>query len=305
MEFTVFRSRNGFFRRAEWVGVFEKRDRGTGEVRRKLFRKTLPFLEDRNTAEDLWGRPWSCDGLSFSGDRYSGSVQSAEGELRWNLELSPGTDPDFSPLSRWLKLRTCQTRIPVRGSWTFTPRSSNEEPLSWSSDESPARGILQTRDDSARIWPTVWFHCQAMRDTGGGVEHLAEGLHARPGSRFSGVLPQLTSIRALDPAGSGSTPSLWQALRTRLESTTGGWTFRSEHAGRELRGRIEADPRHWVTIRHEDFRGEVFYRTTTRMARLEVLALEQGKPQGFFSSGFDTWVEWTTRSRPIASCDLI
>ena len=28
------------------------------------------------------------------------------------------------------------------------------------------------------------------------------------------------------------------------------------------------------------------------MARLEVLALERGKPRGFFATPFDTWLEW-------------
>ena len=83
-----------------------------------------------------------------------------------------------------------------------------------------------------------------------------------------------------------------------------GWSFRTEQEGRELRGKVEVEPKHWVTLRYEDIRGAAFYRSSTRMARMEVLVLDHGKPQGFFSTALDTWLEWTTFHRPVESSDL-
>ena len=99
------------------------------------------------------------------------------------------------------------------------------------------------------------------------------------------------------------TPSPCSA-RSSMPRQPDGWSFRTEQQGLELRGRIQVEPRHWVTLRHEDVRGRLFYRTSARMARLEVLALERGKPRGFFATPFDSWLEWTTRERPIVSPEL-
>ena len=167
--------------------------------------------------------------------------------------------------------------------------------------EAPATAILQLRDDRRRIVPTVWFHAQSLRDTSTGSLHCAEGLHALPAGRAG---PALTSISAFEPLLKSPDVSLWRALRSSMPRQPDGWSFRTEQQGLELRGRIQVEPRHWVTLRHEDVRGRLFYRTSARMARLEVLALERGKPRGFFATPFDTWLEWTTRERPIVSPEL-
>jgi len=301
MEFTVFRSENGFKRHAEWVGIFERRGRNAGELLRKVFRKTLALPQELEDPTRLFAGPWKCDGIEYTGNSYSGTIPSSEGELSWNFELEPGHTLDFHPLSRWLDFHTARTQIPVRGSWMLQARNPEAEPFCWSSTEAPARAMIQKRDDSVRIWPTVWFHAQALRDTAASVEHCAEGVHAQP---FGKAGPSLTSVSAFERLKGMPDASLWRAVRSNMQRVPQGWSFRTEQDGRELRGRIEVEPKHWISIRHEDVRGSVYYRTSSRMARLEILVLERGKPQGFFSTGLDTWVEWTTRERPIESPEL-
>lgn len=301
MEFTVFRSRNGFRRHAEWTGIFERRSRDSDQLLRKVFRRTLSFPSGLEQPERLLESPWACEGIRFDGRRYSGSIAASDGDLNWNFEIDGGEDLAFRPLERWLPWRTVRTRVPVRGSWSLATRSADGEPFAWSSSEAPATAILQLRDDRRRIVPTVWFHAQSLRDTSTGSLHCAEGLHALPAGRAG---PALTSISAFEPLLKSPDVSLWRALRSSMPRQPDGWSFRTEQQGLELRGRIQVEPRHWVTLRHEDVRGRLFYRTSARMARLEVLALERGKPRGFFATPFDTWLEWTTRERPIVSPEL-
>jgi hypothetical protein len=295
MEFTVFRSENGFQRRAEWIGIFEQRGNTAAELRRKVFRKTFPFPEHLENPESLFSTPWQVEGMEFSGTHWIGKVSLSEGDLSWNLDLGLGHQLDYQPLSRWLNSRTLRTQIPLKGFWKLETRRAEGAKFEWSSSESPARAILQKRVDSLRIWPTIWFHAQGIHDPSKNVDHCAEGLHGRPNSLLA---PPLTSISAFESLKGLPQISLWRALRSSMTRTSRGWTFRTEQEGRELRGRIEVEPKHWVTLSREDVRGRPIYRTSTRMARLEVLLLERGKPLGFFTTGLDTWLEWTTFRRP-------
>ncbi len=301
MEFTIFRSRNGFKRHAEWIGIFERRGKTAGEVQRKVFRKTLPLPQNLEEPPSLFENSWKCEGIEFTGSAYTGSIPTSEGELTWNFELEPGHALDFRPLSRWLDFQSVRTQIPVRGHWKLNGRNSGPEAFSWSSSDSAARAVLQRRNDARRIWPTVWFHAQSLRDTSGSLEYCAEGLHARAFGK-QGI--PFTSVSAFDRLKGIPDSSLCRAVRATMQRIPQGWSFRTEQDGRELRGRIEVEPKHWISIRHEDVEGFVFYRTSSRMARLEILVLEHGKPQGFFSTGLDTSVEWTTRDRPIESPEL-
>ncbi|NDD92053.1 hypothetical protein EBZ37_08215, partial [bacterium] len=292
---------NGFQHHAQWTGIFEIRGKNASEIRRKVFRKTLPFPEGLDSAQKLWETPWKCDGIEFTGTHYRGTVPSTEGELSWNFELELGHPIDFAPLSPWIRFQTLRTQIPIRGSWKLSSRKGDTENFEWSSSESSARAFLQSRDDARRIWPTIWFHAQGLRDTAANADYCAEGLHARPKSK---ILPPLTCISAFERLKGIPEKSTWRAFRSSMHKIPQGWSFRTEQEGRELRGKIEVEPKHWVTIRYEDVRGSVFYRSSTRMARMEILVLDHGKPQGFFSTALDTWLEWTTFHRPVESSDL-
>ncbi|MBU6374394.1 MAG: hypothetical protein KGQ59_00200 [Bdellovibrionales bacterium] len=301
MEFTVFRSTNGFQRNAQWTGIFEFKGKNASEIRRKVFRKTFPFPESLTSRDQLLTTPWSFEGIEFSGTRYKGKILTTEGELHWDFDLELGHTIEFEPLAPLLKVQTLRTQIPIQGQWSLSSNKAENSDFSWSSRNSSARATLQFRDDSKRVWPTVWFHSQSLRDTSGGSEYCAEGLHAHPKLK---LLPALTCISAFERLKGIPENSLWRALRSNMHKIAQGWSFRTEQEGRELRGKVEVEPKHWVTLRYEDIRGAAFYRTSTRMARMEVLVLDHGKPMGFFSTALDTWLEWTTFHRPVESSDL-
>ncbi|MEN9723599.1 MAG: hypothetical protein RJB38_1585 [Pseudomonadota bacterium] len=302
MEFTVFRSRNGFQRRAEWVGIFEKPSKDGTRLDRKVFRKALAFPEGLESLEDLTSKSWRCDTIHFSPQRYSGRISSSEGELTWDFSIESGYRLDFSPLHPWLHFRTLSTQIPLRGSWALLKKNGESSSFSWNSSESPARAILQRRDESKRVWPTLWFHSQSLRESHAPqVNHCAEGLHASPGLTS---LANLTSVSAFDTLKTLPRATLWKALRSKLQKQRQGWSFRSDQGGQELRGKIEVDPKHWVTLRYEDVDGKAFYRSSARRARLEIQVLQRGKPQGLYRTGEDMWLEWTTRRPPVEAPEL-
>ena len=129
MEFTVFRSRNGFRRHAEWTGIFERRSRDSDQLLRKVFRRTLSFPSGLEQPERLLESPWACEGIRFDGRRYSGSIAASDGDLNWNFEIDGGEDLAFRPLERWLPWRTVRTRAPVRGSWSLATLSADGKPF--------------------------------------------------------------------------------------------------------------------------------------------------------------------------------
>jgi len=304
MELIVFRSANGFQRHAEWIGVFERRGKSSGEFQRKVFRKKLPYPEHLENPESLLQTRWSCGDIHFSPDSFSGKVTSTEGDFTWNLSIAGGHPTEFKPIPELLNDQTIRTQIPIQGSWSLQPADANTTPWTWASEGTPCRAILQHRDDSKRVLPSVWFHSQTLREPGSEILHCAEGLQVQLLARTPSWFPTLTSICAFEKLKGIPETSLWKSLRARMSKTGQGWTFRAEQGGRELRGKMEVEPKHWITLRHEDVNGSVFYRSSTRMARLEILVLENGKPLGFFMSGLDTLIEWTSRERPLESPEM-
>jgi len=275
-EFTIFRSRNGFHQGAECAVILERRGNSPAEFQRVVMRKALPFPQPIPDSEALITSAWSCESIQFEPRRFSGSFSTAEGTLDWNLDASGGHEIEYRPVPWLSSSRTRCTQIPLQGSWRFTPASSALVPMDWNASQVPVRAALQSREEAVRVLPSLWFHSQSLRETGTELLHCAEGLQVQT------RLP-LTGIAAFDRLKGNPSDTLWSALRSRLSRNSTGWTFRMEQSGRELRGRIEVDPRHWVTLRHEDVRGRSFFRTTARMARLEILVLDHGRPQGLFS----------------------
>lgn len=297
LEFSVFRSRNGFVRRAELTAILESRDSSNGALRRKVVKASLPFPEKLQTPQSLLG-DWECDGIRFTGSRFSGKVRAAEGDFEWDLELGRGHPLDFSPIPRRIGYQTLRTQIPLQGSWRLAD-------LAWSSTGSqPVTASLHFRDEPARIPEVVAFHSQFLHDSSRTPLHCADGMHAKGWFRGLNQAPPLTSIQAFDRLKGNPRFSLWRALRSRMFRSGRGWSFRTEQDGIELRGKIEVESRHWITLRCEDCEGAPFFRTSTRFASLEILALSNGKPQGLYRSHSNTWLEWTTREVPLDSSDL-
>jgi len=284
MEFTVLRSQNGFTRRSELTAILEKRDPQSGSLLRKIVRLQLPFPEDLTSPQDLVGKAWSLGQIRSQDSCFSGQVRAPDGDFIWDLAFPNGHPLDYSPLPRWVHHHTLSTQIPIQGSWQIGD-------WKWSSQQTPVLGSLHIRQDLGRIFPTVRFHSQLLRESAGGVQHCADGIHIP-------IFPALTQIAAFDALKGNPHLSLWRALRSRMQRDDRGWHFRAEQGKQELRGKLEVEPKHWTSLRFEDTRGSVFYRTSTRMAELEILVLSRGKPQGHFKSSKTTWLEWTSRTRP-------
>ncbi len=297
MEFTVFRSRNGFLRRSELTAIFEKRDPSSGTYQRKVIRSLLPFTAGLPSAEAMVTETWSLEGIRSAQGRFSGSASTAAGEFKWDFSLPGGHVLDFSPLPGWVGHKTISTQIPAEGSWKLGD-------WEWSSAATPARVSLHVRNDVAPIAPTVRFHSQFMTDPTGSLVHCADGIHLQPRVAGLGLMPALTGISAFERLKGHPEFSLWRALRASMKREGRGWSFRCEQDGNELRGKLEVEPKHWVTLRCEDVRGSAFYRTSTRLAQLEILVLSAGKPQGHFRSGYNTWLEWTSTDRPTDSPEI-
>lgn len=297
MEFTVFRSRNGFLRRSELTAIIEKRDPLSGSYQRKVVRSLLPFAPGLSSPDSLATETWTLEDIRSAQGRFSGSTRTGSGDFNWDLSLPGGHALEFSPLPGWVTHNTLSTQIPAEGSWKLGD-------WEWNSSATPVRMSLHLRSDVARIAPSVRFHSQFLTDTTGALVHCAEGIHLKPRLAGLGLLPALTSISAFERLKGRPEFSLWRALRASIKREGRGWTFRCEQDGNELRGKIEVEPKHWVTLRCEDVRGSAFYRTSTRLAQLEILVLSAGKPQGHFRSGYNTWVEWTSTDRPTDSPEI-
>lgn len=301
-EFSVFRSRNGFVRRAELTAILETRDASSGSLRRRVVKAPLPFPEKLHSPGLLVPadpeKAWECDGVRFDGTRFAGRVRASEGDFEWDLELGRGHPLDFSPIPRRIGHQTLCTQIPITGIWSLGDQSWN------SSKSGPVHASLHIRNEPANIPEVVAFHSQFLHDSSGTPLHCADGMHTKGASQGLRWLPGLTSISAFDRLKGNPRFSLWRAIRARMLRSAGGWTFRTEQDGIELRGKIEVEPRHWITLRCEDAEGAPFFRTSTRFASLEILALVNSKPQGLFRSGLNTWLEWTTREVPQDSADV-
>jgi hypothetical protein len=293
IEYVVLRSSNGFVRRSEVNAILEKREPGTALLRRKVVRAQLPLPEGLDSPEGLALKPWGVGQIRWEASRFAGQVRALEGELSWDLSFEEGYPLDFAPLPGWLGHRTLRTQIPLKGSW-------NLGDLSWSSDESPrgAMASIHVRNDVGGIIPSVWFHSQFLTESSGGRLHCADGLQSRAIKGGLPVLPALTRISAFEELKGNPRFSLWRALRASMRQEPRGWSFRSDQARQELRGKIEVESKNWITLRCEDIRGSAFYRTSSRMADLDILTLESGKPQGHFRAPRSSWVEWTSLERP-------
>ncbi len=294
LEFVVLRSSNGFVRRSELNAIVEKRDGSQGALKRKVIRAQLPFPEGLENPEDLASKPWTLGSIRCEGSRFSGQVRALEGEFSWDFIFAEGHPLDFKPLPGWVDHQTLKTQIPLKGSWSLGD-------LAWSTEESGEQGVLASihmRNDVKGVVPAVWFHSQFLTETTGGLRHCTEGMHAVALKGGVQVLPTLTRIAAFDTLKGNPRFSLWRALRARMKQEPRGWSFRADQSGLELRGSLEFESKNWVTLRYEDIRGSVFYRTSTRVADLEVLTLQAGKPQGHFRSPRSTWLEWTSLERP-------
>ncbi len=295
-EFTVVRSANGFVRRTEFTAILEKRDRATGSPLRKVIRAQLPFLETLQDPADLFQKNWNIDSVSHErtpqASRFRGRVRTTDGDFFWDLSLGGGVDLQFCPLPGWVEHQTLATQTSVQGSWSLGE-------FKWSSAEDPALASVHLRGEAPRVSPSVCFHSQTLTDAAGAPPQLADGLSATPQRFGMQIFPTLTRICAFESLQSALPFSLWQAIRSSMsEDGRGGWTFRTEKSGLEMRGRISAEPKDWVTLRCEDVHGAAFYRTSTRRADLEILVLSHGKPQGHFRSLRSTWLEQTQLEKP-------
>jgi len=296
LEFGIFRSKNGFVSRAEITAILEIRDPQSGTYQRKVFRAPLPFPDHLQSAQSLVEQDWECEGIRFSKTHFSGKVQAPTGDLEWNFEIRDGHPVDFSPLPKHVQHRTLRTQIPLQGSCKLGD-------IHWNSQNTPARASLHIRSDVGRIPMSVRFHAQFLAESGSKLLHCADGMHAKGLSGPLRLLPPLTSIQAFEALKGNPKVSLWRAARAKMTRVAGGWTFRSDQNGLELRGKIEVEPKHWITLRCEDSEGATFYRTSVRFARLEILVLSNGKPQGLYRSGSNTWLEWTSREAPPDSAE--